>query len=108
VDELINIAIRRDLTPQDVLPYRLAHDITMHDFCDRFARRLAERYLAGEMSWPDGDMAANHVFGLITRHCHTAPAHGWSVYLAFDEGEKVEPGGDNVTRPLLEALRRDP
>jgi hypothetical protein len=58
------------------------------------------------MTWADADIAANNFYELMITRCGgTVPTYAWDVYLAFDTGECTPPGGDLVTRPILEALQ---
>lgn len=100
MDAHIARAVERRLTIEDVG----GGDVGA--FCDAFACRVVERYLAGDLPWPDGDMAMNNIFSLITRDAVSHPDYAWQVYLAFDAGEYVAPGGDAVTRPMILALAR--
>jgi len=98
IDEKINTALTRSLALDDV---GLTTPEAARAFCDEFARRVASRYLADELSWPDGDQVMNNIFPLMTMECGSVlPEFAWDVYLAFDAGE-IAPGGDAVTRPLL-------
>lgn len=70
-------------------------------WCDSYARRLAERYLSGELSWTLADCAANRLFFLLTKHCgEHLPDYAWGVYLAFDGGE-IDGRADDWTRKHL-------
>ncbi|HTR55620.1 MAG TPA: hypothetical protein VMJ10_33315 [Kofleriaceae bacterium] len=110
MDEKIALAIARFpkvLTRSDVgLDDSPPHAVRA--FCDAYARRVAERYLAGDLSWTDGDVAINEIFALMTQECgNSTPDYAWDVYLAFDGGEWVQPGkpgGDEYTRPRILAL----
>ena len=102
LDQCIDFALERPLWLDDL---ELGSDPpaeAVKAFCDAFAYRLVERYFAGELSWSDADAVANHYFNLMIQHCGTRmPDYAWDVYLAFDEGEFGDPGGDAFTRPRL-------
>ena len=105
MDVWISTAIARPLKPEDIEAQCKAAGYSTSAFCDAFARRVVERYMSGNLSWPDGDAAMNNISRLMTMHCgESYPDFGWSVYLAFDAGEYQKPGGDAVTKPLLFAL----
>ena len=102
MDVLIETAVDRHLTAEEVGRYCRTARHSVSDFCDLFARRVVQRYLAGELPWSDADGAMNAIFTIMTQHCGPVlPDYGWMVYLAFDEGEYRPPGGDAVTKPLL-------
>jgi hypothetical protein len=69
------------------------------------ARRLVELYLSGSLTWEQAATAANHIYLLMVRECgDRVPDYAWDVYLAFDAGECIAPGGDATTRPLIEQI----
>jgi hypothetical protein len=72
---------------------------------DAFAREVAEGYGSGKYSWPDSDVAMNHLFAFA--HAVTGEGlsdYAFSVYQAFDEGE-YKNGGESVTNDLLAKLK---
>jgi hypothetical protein len=78
--------------------------------CNHFAAYLAHLYLLGKLFWVDGDNVANNFFSIMIENCEgRVPDFAWDIYLGFDAGECTPPGGDAVTRPLIEAaLERMP
>ncbi|MEJ1961166.1 MAG: hypothetical protein WDO56_06345 [Gammaproteobacteria bacterium] len=104
---LISAAIARPLQLADLNLTGTSPPQEVRAFCDSFARLLVQRYLTGDLSWSDADAAANHIFDLMVQHCgDRTPDLAWDVYLAFDAGECTAPGGDAVTRPLVEGILR--
>jgi hypothetical protein len=105
MDELISTALRR---PVEVSDLALQGDNSAEEIriaCDRFARRLVELYQSGSLTWKQADTAANHIYLLMVRQCgDRVPDYAWDVYLAFDAGECIAPGGDPTTRPLIEQI----
>ena len=107
MDAFISTAIARPLQVSDLNLGDTVSPRGVRAFCDSFARRLVERYLAGSLTWSDADIAANHIFELMIQSCgERMPGYAWDVYLAFDAGECTAPGGDATTRPLIEAIRQ--
>jgi hypothetical protein len=107
VDSFILAAIAGPLQLSDLNLGDNASPQQVRTFCDSFARFLVQKYLAGDLSWADADAAANHIFDLMIQHCgDRVPDYAWDVYLAFDVGECTAPGGDAITRPLIEDIAR--
>jgi hypothetical protein len=108
MDDLIAVALDRFLTVKDLEPYCGTSEDAVSELCNVFARRVVERYLVGDLAWADADAVMNHLFTIMTQQCaQTLPDYSWRVYLAFDEGEYVAPGGDEVTKPRLLALANE-
>jgi hypothetical protein len=107
VDTFISTAIARPLRLPDLNLGTTVAPQEVRAFCDAFARRLVEQYLTGALTWENADLAANNFFELMIQHCgDRVPDCAWDVYLAFDAGECTLPGGDAVTRPLVEEIAR--
>ena len=108
MDQYIATAMSRILTLTDIK--EMAHEDvqSVRDFCDAFSKRVAVRYLQDDLSWEQGDAVMNHLFNLMISHSgNRVPDFAWEVYLAFDAGEYMEPGGDATTRPLINKLQGD-
>ena len=104
---MIDLSLARPLTVGDTGVTDVDDVESIRAFCDRFAARLIERYLAQGMSWESADLAINRVYDLMICHCGTkVPRFAWDVFLAFDGGECSNPKGDSFTRPHIEALAR--
>jgi hypothetical protein len=106
VDRHIDLARERPITIDDVGLGANPQVESVRAFCDAFAQRLVDRYVAGDLSWPDADAVANHYYGLMIQHCgRQMPNYAWDVYLAFDEAE-IDDRGDAFTRPRLAEIQR--
>jgi hypothetical protein len=106
MDRLMILAKERMLTLEDIA-LTGADSEKVKRFCDAFARKLVERYLAKELPWADGDAIANHYFQLMIEHCgREMPRYAWDVFLAFDEGE-MEGRGDAFTQKRVLELQRE-
>jgi hypothetical protein len=74
-------------------------------FSDRFACRVAQRYLEGSLSWDVASCAINCLSAWTP--LENFSNFSWAIYRAFDEGEYLHPGqqsGTNeelYTRPML-------
>lgn len=68
VDTVIAVALGRKaaLTRDDV---GLCTPDGIRSFCDAYARRVVERYLAGDLSWTDSDAAMNRLFPHTATEC---------------------------------------
>jgi hypothetical protein len=107
VDSLLATATERPLELADLNLGDTPSPQDVRAFCDSFARLLVDQYLRRDLPWTDADTAANHIFNLMIQHCgDRVPDHAWEVYLAFDAGECTPPGGDAITRPLIEEVTR--
>ena len=107
MNQLLNLALTRPLNCQDLGLEDTATPERVRSACDAFAGELAQNYLANRITWSDADLAANNFYELMITRCGPrVPTYAWDVYLAFDTAECTSPGGDAVTRPILEALQR--
>jgi hypothetical protein len=106
LNHLIDLALARPLGALDLGLDDTATPAHVRSACDAFAGQLAEGYVSNRITWADADRAANNFYELMITRCGgTVPTYAWDVYLAFDTGECTPPGGDLVTRPILEALQ---
>ena len=113
LDRLIELAFDRMPTLAEVEDVASSQRISAEEVLDRFARRVAERYLDGVYSFGDADMAMSNLFGWGTAVTGTGlPEFAWKVFGAFDAGEFERPDvpedqqGEGLTRALLaECLR---
>jgi hypothetical protein len=101
LDELVMLAMTKGKAPSisTINEFCAQEGIALDRFFDRFAERVANRYLAGDIEWGQGDLAMNFASARIIHSGATAP-YAWEVYLAFDAGE-INPG-PAITKPLLE------
>jgi hypothetical protein len=69
------------------------------EFCDVFARAVANGYLKGTYSWAFGDAAMNGLsgYGFSLSEHHNLPDFAFGVFLAFDAGETLLPPDNEVT-----------
>ena len=105
MDALISVAMERALGVADLASGTEKSPEAVRTFCDTFARRLVDLYLDKHLSWAHADAAANNIYSLMVQECgDRVPDYAWEVYLAFDTGECTPPGGDAVTRPLIEEI----
>ena len=108
IDDLIRIASERSPRLDEIEAAAGNAQLTVVRLYDAFAKRVATRYLRGDLSYTDGDAAMNSLFG------YAYPGGGpefdhlaWQVYCAFDQGEylhvgePVESQGEAKTRELL-------
>ena len=78
-----------------------AQEKTHETFCDQFARRVAERYLAGELSYEVADRAMNGLYA----YCYHLDSdrgmsgYAWAVFDAFEAGEYVHEGDGPEASP---------
>ena len=63
--------------------------IAFQEFADFFAREVARLYVAGQLSFEEGDNAIGwlHGFALMGPQDELLDGLAWQVYLAFDAGE---------------------
>jgi hypothetical protein len=108
LDRLIEVAFARTPTSAEIEEAANSERIPMEEALDRFARRVAERYLDGVYSFGDSDMAMNNLFAWSTAVTGSGlPEFAWKVFGAFDAGEFTRPGvpedqqGELLTRRLL-------
>lgn len=108
LDRLIEVAFARTPTSAEIEEVANSERIPMEEALDRFARRVAERYLDGVYSFGDSDMAMNNLFAWSTAVIGSGlPKFAWKVFGAFDAGEFMRPGapedqqGEALTRKLL-------
>ena len=106
MDHLMTLAKERMLRLEDIGLIGAEPD-EVKRFCNDFARKLVECYLAQELPWSDGDAIANHYFQLMIEHCgREMPSYAWDVFLAFDEGE-IDGRGDAFTRERVLKLQSE-
>ena len=116
LDRLIDLAFDRTPTSAEVEQVAISERISIEEVLNRFARRVAERYLEGVYSFGDGDMAMNSLFAWATAVTGSGlPDFARKVFDAFDVGEFVRPStpdneqGEALTRTLLSGcLRLEP
>jgi hypothetical protein len=78
-------------------------------FCDAFARRVAEEYWAGRLSFNDADGAMTELYSYsYFDENGDMPPFAWEVFEAFDEGEYYHHGDsrdwdpeDVYTKPMI-------
>jgi hypothetical protein len=101
IDELI-AAAAQNRAPSITLikEFCKQESLSLPAFFDRFAERIASRYLSGTLTWKEGDLAMNQASFLMATHCHPIADYAHAVFLAFDAGEI--PPGQAITKPLLE------
>jgi len=92
----------------------VAHDLNLPvpDVLDLFARTVATCYLHGDYTYEVADMAMNQLFGFAYDTTDLGLSDlAWEIFIAFDEGEYLHPGGASVlqgealTRELLNNIR---
>ena len=108
IDALIQNASERPLRAEDVEAGTESLRVTVVELYDLFAKRVARRYLSGELSYTMGDAAMTELFSYATRGgSPELPRFAWQVFEAFDEGEYLHAGepvdqqGEAKTRMLL-------
>ncbi len=108
MERLIEVAFNRTPTRAEVEEAASLECVSVETLLNRFARRVAERYLGGVYSFGDADMAMNELFACSTIVMGTGlPEFAWKVFGAFDGGELTRPGvpedqqGEALTRTLL-------
>lgn len=107
LDRLIELAFDRTPTTAEVEEVANSEHISLVEVLDRFARRVAGRYVDSVYSFGDADMAMNNLFGWATAAGDGLPEFAWKVFGAFDAGEFVRPDapedqqGEALTRTLL-------
>jgi hypothetical protein len=103
------------ITPETVTRACSELGLSAPEFCDAFAKEVAEGYLSGAITWSDGDVAMNALSGYFFIHTpknESIPDYAFGVYLAFDEAEYVHPGdpkdfdNESRTRALLRDLEQ--
>ena len=72
------------LWPNGYEPFCSKHDLNKDEFCQLFAKRIALEFVHGELSYADGDVAMNRLFGIADIDLRGL---AWDIYHAFDEGE---------------------
>jgi len=92
IDALIRLASEHPLRAEDIEATAAGSSVvTLYDL---FAKRVAQRYLNGELSYNDADAAMNALFGSAYGPA-VAPEFSrlaWQGHEAFDEGEYLHPG----------------
>lgn len=94
---LVQVGSASSLSPPEVL--------------DSLAVFVAQKYLAGAMSFEDADTIMNACFGVAAsekfwaEHDRTIPPTMYEVYLVFDSGEFCHPGDDEGVNPELKYTR---
>ncbi len=89
-------------------------DLPHADFCLAFSKRVAKRYLDGELDFKTADMAMNWLFAYCYAMDNSAgemPILAREIYDAFDSGEFFHPGDSasvdpeqKYTFPLLKEI----
>ena len=109
LDDLIaTVASNCQLDLADVEATALNLGVKVPEVMDLFARTIARRYLAGDHSYGQADMAMNQLFSFA----HTVggkglPEFAWQAFVAFDEGEFIRDGepleqqGEELTKEWL-------
>lgn len=104
--QILEIAIRRNLTLDDIPVERRRTECDVREFCNDLANYLSEQYLSGALDWQQADLVANNYFEIMIRHCgRLMPEYAWEVFLAFDDAE-VDDQKDELTIPSLNEIRR--
>ena len=82
--------------------------LTLSQFCDAYAKEVADGYLVGRYTWTEGDVAMNSLWGYISHSLMKdipIPDFSFGVFLAFDSGETTsEPENEMITKNLLKNL----
>jgi hypothetical protein len=100
------------LSDERVKSYCAKHELTIYDFCQLFARRVASQYLSGILDFTTADVAMNSIENYVLGTYEvTLPSFAYDVYLAFDQGEYRHKGdadtvdsAEKYTKPRLQAL----
>lgn len=111
IDALIQIASQEQLQAGHVEAALAELQVSSERLYDRFAQRIAQRYLRGELSYTTCDTAMNVLFAYATSGGGPELSRlAWRVFEAFDEGEYIHAGepveeqGEVKTRKLLSAI----
>lgn len=102
LDELISVCGDWHRTRDDELREALgASGLDLLVFCDVFARRIAHRYVDGQLDYEGADAAITNLVSFAFRPPDEEPGpYTWSVYHAFDAGEYQHPGDDPSVNPI--------
>lgn len=74
--------------------------MTVSDFLDRFARRVAHQYFEGDLSFEVADCAINSLSSYcLSQYEVILPSYANDVYLAFDQGEFIHAGDEVGSDP---------
>jgi hypothetical protein len=93
IDDLILIASGRSPRSEEIEAAAGHKQLPVVRLYDVFAKRVAKRYMRGDLSYADADAAMNGLFGYA--YPGGAPEFdylAWQVYIAFDEGEYLHAG----------------
>lgn len=89
----------------------LDSDAELYDFYNALALHIAKSFIEGALSFEEADGAINVLNVIWTRDLAVSidsfPEPGYSVYIAFDEGEYSIDGKDHIelyTKPELKKL----
>jgi hypothetical protein len=111
IDDLIQIASDRVPHAEEIEAAANHAQVTVVRLYDLFAKRVATRYLRGELGYTVGDAAMNGLFGYAYQGGgQEFDRLAWLIYLAFDEGEYLHAGepaelqGEAITRALLDRV----
>jgi hypothetical protein len=70
MDKYISLAVKQGPTMLHLGQIDLGNSPapeSVGEWCNSFARRVAERYLSGGLTWDQADVAANSMFQLMTK-----------------------------------------
>ena len=111
LESLIQVASENPLRAEQVEAAAESLRLTISELYDRFAKRVAQGYLSGDLSYTAGGAAMNELFGYATTGGGPELSQlAWQVFGAFDEGEylhagePVEQQGEVKTRKLLAGI----
>ncbi len=86
VDLLISTEATVSAITEDIAAYCARESLPLGAADDAIAKYVALKFVRGEMSYADADVAMNALVGLdVINFDHTGFA--WQVYLQFDNGE---------------------
>ena len=101
------------LLPHDAFETtRRAFGMTVSDFLDHFARRVAHQYFEGDLTFEVADCALNSLSSYcLSQHEVMLPSYANDVYRAFDQGEFIHAGDEvgidpevKYTTPQIRAI----
>src|SRR5436190_22241721 len=87
---LIHYASLKPISEEDLTQAASSVGMSLDEFCDTFARTVAQGYLRGEYTWQFGDDVMNRLHASSIESSHfKLPDFAWQVFLAFDESEYI-------------------
>ena len=97
LDSLIDLASSRasgnPLLEAPIDEFCSRWSVSLEEFCDSFAHRVATRFVDEDVSFESADAAINRLNGYCLHALGTTPPQfAWQVFLAFDSGEFVHEG----------------